>query len=93
MSSVMLMAAAVADFTPVTVAPKKIKKQDDGLVIETKKTTDILKALGDQKKNDQRKQRDPPAFDKNIIGQRHQHRDRQSVYGGNLARGKILKIH
>ncbi|TSD64170.1 bifunctional phosphopantothenoylcysteine decarboxylase/phosphopantothenate--cysteine ligase CoaBC [Inquilinus sp. KBS0705] len=44
-----VMCAAVADYTPVTVATQKIKKQDGGLNIELKKTTDILKTLGAQK--------------------------------------------
>ena len=44
-----IMCAAVADYTPVTVASQKIKKHDDGLSIELKKTTDILKTLGQQK--------------------------------------------
>jgi phosphopantothenoylcysteine decarboxylase/phosphopantothenate--cysteine ligase len=45
-----VMCAAVADYTPVTVAAQKIKKHDDGLSIELKKTTDILKTLGQQKR-------------------------------------------
>jgi len=50
-SKICVMSAAVADYTPVTVASQKIKKQkDDRLIIETKKTTDILKTLGDLKK-------------------------------------------
>ena len=49
-SAICVMSAAVADYTPITVAPQKIKKQDKGLVIETKKTTDILKTLGGIKK-------------------------------------------
>ncbi|MCC8426938.1 bifunctional phosphopantothenoylcysteine decarboxylase/phosphopantothenate--cysteine ligase CoaBC [Mucilaginibacter sp. UR6-11] len=52
-AAVCVMSAAVADYTPLTVAPQKIKKQDDGLTIETKKTTDILKFLGDNKKEGQ----------------------------------------
>lgn len=48
-----IMCAAVADFTPVTVASEKIKKQDSALHIELKKTTDILKTLGEQKKDGQ----------------------------------------
>jgi phosphopantothenoylcysteine decarboxylase/phosphopantothenate--cysteine ligase len=44
-----IMSAAVADYTPTHVAPQKIKKQDGGLNIELKKTTDILKTLGEQK--------------------------------------------
>ena len=48
-----VMSAAVADYTPVTVASQKIKKQDAGLNIDLKKTTDILKALGGIKRTDQ----------------------------------------
>ncbi|MDR6942899.1 bifunctional phosphopantothenoylcysteine decarboxylase/phosphopantothenate--cysteine ligase CoaBC [Mucilaginibacter pocheonensis] len=48
-SKACIMSAAVADYTPAHVAPQKIKKQDGGLNIELKKTTDILKSLGEQK--------------------------------------------
>jgi phosphopantothenoylcysteine decarboxylase/phosphopantothenate--cysteine ligase len=48
-----IMCAAVADFTPVNVSAQKIKKQDSGLNIELKKTTDILKTLGEQKRKGQ----------------------------------------
>jgi phosphopantothenoylcysteine decarboxylase/phosphopantothenate--cysteine ligase len=48
-----VMCAAVADYTPVNVSTQKIKKHDDGLNIELKKTTDILKTLGTQKRNGQ----------------------------------------
>jgi phosphopantothenoylcysteine decarboxylase/phosphopantothenate--cysteine ligase len=48
-AAVCVMSAAVADYTPTTVATQKIKKQDGGLTIETQKTTDILKYLGDHK--------------------------------------------
>jgi phosphopantothenoylcysteine decarboxylase/phosphopantothenate--cysteine ligase len=48
-----IMCAAVADFTPVSASPQKIKKQDGGLNIELKKTTDILKTLGELKRKDQ----------------------------------------
>ncbi|MBB5396204.1 bifunctional phosphopantothenoylcysteine decarboxylase/phosphopantothenate--cysteine ligase CoaBC [Mucilaginibacter sp. AK015] len=44
-----VMCAAVADYTPAAVSAQKIKKHDDGLSIELKKTTDILKTLGGQK--------------------------------------------
>jgi phosphopantothenoylcysteine decarboxylase / phosphopantothenate---cysteine ligase len=49
LSRVCVMSAAVADYTPVTVAEQKIKKQNDGFTIELKKTTDILKTLGQNK--------------------------------------------
>jgi phosphopantothenoylcysteine decarboxylase/phosphopantothenate--cysteine ligase len=48
-----IMSAAVADYTPVTVATQKIKKQDAGFNIDLKKTTDILKTLGGLKRPDQ----------------------------------------
>ena len=48
-----IMSAAVADFTPVNVSAQKIKKQDNDLSIELKKTTDILKTLGEQKQKGQ----------------------------------------
>jgi len=52
-AAVCVMSAAVADYTPIDVATQKIKKQDGGLTIETKKTTDILKYLGDHKQDGQ----------------------------------------
>ncbi|RFZ81593.1 bifunctional phosphopantothenoylcysteine decarboxylase/phosphopantothenate--cysteine ligase CoaBC [Mucilaginibacter terrenus] len=48
-----IMCAAVADYTPAEVAPQKIKKQEGSLTIELKKTTDILKTLGQQKQQGQ----------------------------------------
>ncbi|MES2849341.1 MAG: bifunctional phosphopantothenoylcysteine decarboxylase/phosphopantothenate--cysteine ligase CoaBC [Bacteroidota bacterium] len=44
-----VMSAAVADYTPVTIADEKIKKQSETFSIELKKTTDILKELGNRK--------------------------------------------
>ncbi len=44
-----VMAAAVADYTPAVVAENKIKKNSGELVIELKKTKDILKSLGENK--------------------------------------------
>ena len=52
-SKACVMCAAVADYTPENVAVQKIKKQDGNLHIELKKTTDILKTLGAQKRADQ----------------------------------------
>jgi phosphopantothenoylcysteine decarboxylase/phosphopantothenate--cysteine ligase len=51
--SIAVMAAAVADYSPLKVAEEKIKKHDAGLLIELNKTKDILKELGRQKKNGQ----------------------------------------
>lgn len=48
-----IMSAAVADYTPANVASQKIKKQDDSFNIELKKTTDILKTLGEAKREGQ----------------------------------------
>ncbi len=48
-----VMAAAVADYTPVSVADKKIKKAGDELVLTLKKTTDILATLGQKKEGSQ----------------------------------------
>ncbi|MEI6865180.1 bifunctional phosphopantothenoylcysteine decarboxylase/phosphopantothenate--cysteine ligase CoaBC [Flavicella sp.] len=46
-----IAAAAVADYTPVTVASEKIKKKEGNLAIELKATKDILKDMGVSKKN------------------------------------------
>lgn len=45
-----VMAAAVADYTPVEVSDKKIKKSDGELNLVLKKTKDILRSLGSVKK-------------------------------------------
>ncbi|MBP5363701.1 MAG: bifunctional phosphopantothenoylcysteine decarboxylase/phosphopantothenate--cysteine ligase CoaBC [Ruminococcus sp.] len=52
-SDIIIKAAAVADYTPVTVADNKIKKSDDDMVIELKRTTDILKYIGEHKRDGQ----------------------------------------
>lgn len=49
-SQLAIMSAAVADYTPVEVASKKIKKKEGTMQIELKKTKDILASLGDIKK-------------------------------------------
>jgi phosphopantothenoylcysteine decarboxylase/phosphopantothenate--cysteine ligase len=41
-SDMIFKAAAVADYTPLTVADEKIKKKDGEMVIELKRTADIL---------------------------------------------------
>lgn len=48
-----MMAAAVADYTPVSVSNQKIKKHDDDLSIPLKRTRDILQYLGEHKKEGQ----------------------------------------
>ena len=45
-----IMAAAVADYTPVKQAENKIKKTKDELSVELQSTTDILKKMGEAKK-------------------------------------------
>ena len=46
---VLIMAAAVADYRPVTVADDKIKKKDGDLSIPVERTPDILGTIGPQK--------------------------------------------
>jgi phosphopantothenoylcysteine decarboxylase / phosphopantothenate---cysteine ligase len=48
-----VMAAAVADYKPITVAAEKIKKTDQAFSIQLEKTKDILKSLGEIKKHKQ----------------------------------------
>jgi phosphopantothenoylcysteine decarboxylase/phosphopantothenate--cysteine ligase len=50
---VIIMSAAVSDYTPVEVADEKIKKKGYELLIRMKKTQDILKSVGAIKKNGQ----------------------------------------
>jgi len=45
-----ILAAAVADFTPIMVSGKKIKKSKSELVLRLKPTTDIAETLGRSKK-------------------------------------------
>ena len=44
--AVVVMAAAVADYTPETRAPQKVAKGDDTITLVLKKTPDILGELG-----------------------------------------------
>ncbi len=52
-ADIIIKAAAVADYTPVTTADSKIKKSDGDMKIELKRTKDILKYLGENKKENQ----------------------------------------
>jgi phosphopantothenoylcysteine decarboxylase / phosphopantothenate---cysteine ligase len=52
-ADIAVMSAAVADFTPAITNPEKIKKTAGGLTVELTKTRDILKALGQEKRNGQ----------------------------------------
>ena len=49
-ADIVVMAAAVADYTPTTVADQKIKKKDGDLSIPLKRTKDILLSLGQNKR-------------------------------------------
>ena len=48
-----IMSAAVADYTPVSMSPQKIKKSEDVFTIDLKRTKDILQQLGAIKKEGQ----------------------------------------
>lgn len=49
-----IMAAAVADYTPKDYVTNKIKKSDNDMSIELKRTDDILSFLGKNKQNNQK---------------------------------------
>ena len=50
---IIIKAAAVADYTPAVTADSKIKKADNDMSIPLKRTKDILKALGESKREGQ----------------------------------------
>ena len=50
---IIIMSAAVADFTPAQVAPEKIKKENTQLTLELVKTKDILASVGKIKRDNQ----------------------------------------
>lgn len=50
---IIIKAAAVADYTPLTVADSKIKKSEGDMSIPLKRTADILKTIGANKKDGQ----------------------------------------
>lgn len=52
-ADIVVMSAAVADYTPANVATQKIKKKDDNFQIDMIKTTDILATLGQKKSSKQ----------------------------------------
>ncbi len=52
-ADIVVMSAAVADYTPANVAAQKIKKKDDNFQIDMIKTTDILATLGQKKSSKQ----------------------------------------
>lgn len=52
-SDVLIMAAAVSDFRPVTMSKQKIKKKNEDITIELTKNPDILEILGRTKREKQ----------------------------------------
>ncbi|HFC00244.1 MAG TPA: bifunctional phosphopantothenoylcysteine decarboxylase/phosphopantothenate--cysteine ligase CoaBC [Phaeodactylibacter sp.] len=52
-SDISILAAAVADYRPKTIANKKIKKKGKTLTLELEKTTDIAATLGKLKRKNQ----------------------------------------
>ena len=52
-ADIIIKAAAVADYRPATVADNKIKKGDGDMSIPLERTTDILKTLGEKKRENQ----------------------------------------
>jgi phosphopantothenoylcysteine decarboxylase/phosphopantothenate--cysteine ligase len=52
-SDITILAAAVADYKPETVAEQKIKKKEEQFSLQLTKTIDIAATLGKQKRNDQ----------------------------------------
>ena len=52
-ADITILAAAVADYTPVSRSDKKIKRHKDNLTIELKPTVDIAATLGKLKKSNQ----------------------------------------
>lgn len=50
---IIVKAAAVADYRPKNVSSEKVKKADGNMSIELERTDDILKTLGENKKNGQ----------------------------------------
>lgn len=52
-NDIIIKAAAVADYTPVSTADQKIKKADGDMCIQLKRTKDILAYLGQHKRDGQ----------------------------------------
>lgn len=52
-SDIIVKAAAVADYRPKKPADNKIKKKDEGMLIELERTKDILKTLGENRRDNQ----------------------------------------
>lgn len=52
-SDIIVLSAAVADYTPTAVATEKIKKSEDNMRLDLQKTVDIAATLGERKRKDQ----------------------------------------
>ena len=52
-ADIIVMAAAVADYTPAHTNSEKLKKKDSDMQVELKRTRDILKEIGSIKRADQ----------------------------------------
>lgn len=50
---ILIMSAAVADYTPINISTEKVKKTDDDMSIPLRRTKDILDFAGNQKKDNQ----------------------------------------
>ena len=52
-ADIIIMCSAVADYTPAAYSDQKVKKHDGNISIPLKRTKDILKQLGEQKREGQ----------------------------------------
>jgi phosphopantothenoylcysteine decarboxylase/phosphopantothenate--cysteine ligase len=52
-ADLVIAAAAVADYAPATASEQKTKKMDEDLVLQLRRTPDVLAALGEHKQNGQ----------------------------------------
>lgn len=52
-ADITILSAAVADFSPMVKADKKIKREKDNLILELKPNVDIAASLGKEKKDNQ----------------------------------------
>lgn len=52
-ADLVVMAAAVADYTPATTNDRKVKKSDDDLTLHLRRTPDVLAGLGAEKRDGQ----------------------------------------
>lgn len=52
-ADIVIMSAAVSDYTPVSTSDQKLKKSSEDMTIQLQRTTDILRWLGDHKREGQ----------------------------------------